>query len=89
MRNHPIEAAPWELEAARRREVIQSDFGAPRAQHRIDRDETLRPGAVASHIRRLAGWVAALARADGPGPVARIDHESGCQPGVHAVRPGS
>ena len=30
MRNQPIEATAWEVEAARRREVVEADFGAPK-----------------------------------------------------------
>ncbi len=89
MRNQPIEAAPWELEAARRREVIESDFGAPHAQHRADREHRSAAAAAVRPIRRLATWVAAFGRTDQPAPVTRIDHNAGCQPGVQAIRPGS
>jgi len=30
MRHQPFAATPWEVEAARRREVVEADFGAPR-----------------------------------------------------------
>ena len=86
MRNQPIEATSWESEAARRREVIEADFGAPHAQHRID--HVTRPEA-AGPLRRIATWVAAFARADGQAAAGRVDRDAACQPGIHAVIPGS
>jgi hypothetical protein len=86
MRNQPIEATPWESEAARRREVIEADFGSPHAHHRIDhvtRSQAIGP------LRRIATWVATFARTNGQAAAGRVDLDAACQPGIHAVRPGS
>ena len=87
MRHQPIEAAPWELEAARRREVIESDFGAPHAAYRMDHER--RSSATAGTIRRLASWAAALAQGNGPAPAPRTDHAAACQQGARAIGPSS
>jgi hypothetical protein len=87
MRNHPIEATSWESEAARRREVIESDFGAPHAHHQPDRGP--RSEIEGGQLRRLATWFTTVVRRDGQVANGRVDHDPGCQPGMHAVRPGS
>lgn len=91
MRNQPIAATPWEVEATRRREVIAADFGArrqplaetPRSEHRM------------GPVRRLVSWISALTQTDSGPSTTRVsstnhgDRTAGCRPGVQAVEPGS
>jgi hypothetical protein len=79
MRDHPIEPDAWEAEAARRREVVREDFGASR-----------RPtGTRTSVLGALAGWIAALTRADSLAETSRVDRQAACEPGFRATNPGS
>ena len=86
MRKQPIEATAWEVEAARRREVIEADFGVAQ-EPRADRGSRSERGT--DPIRRLASWIAALARADGGTAANRVDHGPGCRPRVGVIEPGS
>ena len=86
MRNQPIEATPWEVEAARRREVIAADFGATPESVADRRTRSVR---WVGPVRRLAATVGALATAGSRVPVGRVDRSAGCQPGIGAVEPGS
>ena len=79
MRDHPIETAAWEAEAARRREVIQADFGTSRHP----------AGAQTNILGRLASWVAALTRSDGQAETSGDDRQPACEPGFRATNPGS
>jgi hypothetical protein len=84
MRNGPIDATAWALEAARRREVVEGDFGGSRAT-RADASSRR----AANTVRRVAGWFAAVTRPDQVVPTARADRTPGCQPGVTAIKTGS
>lgn len=86
MRNQPIEATPWEMEAARRREVIASDFGASPKWSADPRARSIRR---IGPVRRLAAVIRALARAGSGAPAGRVDRSAGRQPGVGAIEPGS
>jgi hypothetical protein len=86
MRTQPIEATPWEMEAARRREVIASDFGASREPSADPRARSIRR---IGHVRRLAAMIRTLARAGSGTPASRVDRSAGCQPRVGAIEPGS
>lgn len=91
MRNQPIAATPWEVEASRRREVIAADFGAGRQplteRSRSDRRVGLVP--------RLVSRISALTQTDIDPSTSRVsstnhgDRTAGCRPGVQAVEPGS
>ena len=84
MRNGPMDATAWELEAARRREVVEGDFSGSRGT----RDDAS-PRSAANPGRRIAGWFAAITRQDQAEPAARVDRTHGCQPGVSAIKTGS
>jgi hypothetical protein len=84
MRNGPIDATAWELEAARRREVVEGDFGGSRGTRA---GASLRSDA--NPVRRIAGWFAAITRPNQVEPAARADRTPGCQPGVTAIKTGS
>lgn len=84
MRNGPIDATAWEFEAARRREVVEGDFGGSRGMRA---DST--PRSAANPVRRIAGRFAAITRRDQVEPTARVDRTPGCQPGVTAIEPGA
>jgi hypothetical protein len=85
MRNGPIDATAWELEAARRREVVEGDFGG---SHRTRADEAS-PRRAANPVRRIAGWFAAITRPDQVDSTAPVERTPGCQPGVTAIKTGS
>ena len=85
MQNGPIDATAWELEAARRRELVEAEFGATR-ELRHDSE----PGQRDAHpIRSFASWVAATLRRDQGTPAAGADRTPTCQPGVTAIKTGS
>jgi hypothetical protein len=86
MRHQPIEATAWEIEAARRREVIEADFAAA---HERREDRESRDGARTGRVGRIAGWIAAVRRVDNSPSSHLVDRASGCQPGVRATEPGS
>jgi len=86
MRYQPIEATPWEVEAARRREVIAADFGAPPEPVTEPR---ARSGRRFGPFRRLAAMIGVLAPAGSGAPVGRVDRSVSCQPGIGAIEPGS
>jgi hypothetical protein len=86
MRNGPIDATAWELEAARRREVVEADFVSAHGPHEARRP---RPEVGAAPLRRLAGWVAALDLGNTSSSGDRVDRASGCQQSVGAIEPGS
>jgi hypothetical protein len=86
MRNGPIDVTAWELEAARRREVIKADFVVTHEPLEARRP---RPGRGPAPLRRLAGWVAALAQGNTSPSGNRVDRASGCQQSVGAIEPGS
>ena len=79
MRNQPTD--PWEVEAARRREVIESDFGTP---HQLT--DGVQTTALAGPI---ASWIAGLTtslQVRSTEPVECLPHG---QPGLGAPKPGS
>ena len=83
MRNQPIE--PWEVEAARRRELVKADFGGRHAK-RPDNASQM----VATDDRgRLFRLVSALRPAPGPTASRRIERSSACHPRAGAIEPGS
>jgi len=86
MRNQPIDATAWEVEAARRREVIETDFGAAR-ESRSDRVSRSRNGMGAA--RRFATWITGLTQAGGGKSTNGVERAPGCQAGVGAIEPGS
>jgi hypothetical protein len=86
MRNQPTHATPWEVEAARRREVIETDFGAAR-EARSDRVSRSRKGMGTA--RRFATWITGLTPTGGGKSTNRVERAPGCQPGVGAIEPGS
>ena len=82
MRNQPIES--WELEAARRREIVEADFGGRHATRPDDWSRT-----VADRDRgRLFRWMSALTPPRSQDP-ARIEGSAACHPRVGAIEPGS
>ena len=81
MRNQPIES--WELEAARRREIVEADFGGRRAT-RPDESRTV----ADSDRGRLFRWMSALTPPRSQDP-ARIEGSAACHPRVGAIEPGS
>jgi hypothetical protein len=86
VRDQPFDTTFWELEAARRREVIESHFGIAyelRASRGSRSEGTLDP------VRRLVGWIAALARGGGAASTNRVDRVPGCQHGLGAIERGS
>jgi hypothetical protein len=85
MRHGRIDATAWELEAARRREVVEADFGGSRGTRADDAS----PVSAANRVRRVAGWFGAVIRPDQVASTARVDRTTGCQPGVSAVKTGS
>ena len=85
MRNKPIEVSPWEVEAARRREVIEADFGAPH--------QSLPEVTNGVHTTVLAGPLAALIagitrsmRVSQPEGAECLPHR---QPGLGTSKPGA
>jgi hypothetical protein len=83
MRNQPTHA--WEVEAARRREVIESDFGA----HHRTKPEVTGSVQTSSLAGPLASWIAGLTRSlqvRSTEPVECVPHG---QPGLGAPKPGT
>ena len=85
MRNQPRDA--WEVEAARRREVIESDFGAPhRSQPRPEEMDGVESMMLAGP---LATWIAGITRtlqARSSEPVECLPHAA---PGVGVPKAGT
>jgi hypothetical protein len=85
MRNQPRDA--WEMEAARRREVIESDFGAPhRSQPMPEETDGVETVVVPGP---LATWIAGITRtfqARSSDPVECLPH---AQPGVRVPKAGT
>jgi hypothetical protein len=76
----------WELDAARRREVVATDFGAER---RFDGD---RAPDSRDHERggiRVPSWLATIGRVVGGSSREAAPTHPDCQPRVRAIRPGS
>lgn len=86
MRDQPIAPTPWEMEAARRREVIAADFGA-----RTERPAEPRARSVGriGPIRRVTALISAIARTGDRASASHVDRSAACQPGIGAVEPGS
>ena len=82
MRNQPIES--WEIEAARRREVIESDFGG----RHVTRPDDGSPMVADGDRGRLSRWISALTPTRGE-RAEPIEGSSACHPRVGAIEPGS
>jgi hypothetical protein len=88
MRNKLSDGTPWAVEAARRREVIESDYGAPR---RAVPDVTDTPDGEHSTalVASLGSWLAGMTRTLRVGssePVECLPHG---QPGIGAPKAGT
>ena len=83
MRHQPIDA--WEVEAARRREVIESDFGATSRSRRA----TSQPDTAESTARRLVSWIAAFGGGHPMPSGHRAEPAATCQHGLGATTPGT
>jgi hypothetical protein len=82
MRYQPTD--PWEVEAARRREVIESDFGAPhRSPPQSDGEQA--PARAMPLAALMAGITRAL-QVRSTEPVECLPHG---QPGLGAPKPGT
>ena len=81
MRNQPIES--WEIEAARRREVIESDFGS---RHATPPDGS--PTVADGDRGWVSRWISALTPTRGE-RAKPIEGSSACHPRVGAIEPGS
>ena len=79
----PFAATSWELEAARRREVVASDFGAASEHHES--------GVANGHTAkvRVPIWVSRLASAVADSPVDQREDAARRHEAVGVVRPGS
>ena len=77
----------WEVEAARRQEVVASDFRADRESRAHGRSQGDTGLGIMS---RVAGWRSALARPVNHPQTDRPDHTAPCPPGaVRAIKPGA
>ena len=77
---------PWEIEAARHREVVASDFGTGRISRSPD---TSRRHDGAGIVARFAGWVSAAGRSTNGTSTGHEIHAAPCSQGpVRAMKPG-
>jgi hypothetical protein len=81
---HQYDATPWEVEAARRREVVRADF------EDSSRARRTRFGVRAGDgiVDRLAAWFTAAARDLTGSAGQEADDTNACRPGVGAMKPG-
>jgi hypothetical protein len=83
---HQYDATPWEVEAARRREVVRADFeDSSRARRRRF---GVRAGVSNGIVDRLAGWFTAAARNLTGTAGHEVDDANACRPVVGAMKPG-
>jgi hypothetical protein len=82
MRNPPIES--WEIEAARRREVVKADFGGRHASRPDDGSQMVAYG----DRGRVSRWISALTltRVE---PAKPLEGSAISHPHVGAIEPGS
>ena len=85
MRNKPIEVSPWEVEAARRREVVEADFGAPHTSQREGTDGVRTTALVGP----IVSWIASLTRTLRLGSTEQAECLSHGQAGLGASKPGA
>ena len=83
MRTQPTD--PWEVEAARRREVIESDFGAP---HRplLEVADGVQTTDVPGPLAGLIAGITRTLQVRSTEPVECLPH---AQPGMGATKPGT
>lgn len=85
MRNQPTDA--WEVEAARRREVIESDFGAPhRSQLAHEEKDDVQTTVLAGPF---ANWIAGFTRPLQTRSIEPVECLPHGQPGMGAAKPGT
>ncbi len=85
MRNQPIETDAWEMEARRRREVIEADFGV---MHEVPADGAA-TNTAADSVRRFATWIAGFGQSDPGVSSERVEHAAPCRSGLSTSKSGT
>jgi hypothetical protein len=85
MGNRSTDVTAWEVEAARRREVVAADFAGA---HQSPNDAASEPEPGDVRTGRLRRWIAALVPASADPSIGRVKHSTACHR-VGAVEPGS
>jgi hypothetical protein len=86
MGQHRLAVTAWEVEAARRREVVKADF---RDSARARRARLgLRGGAPLGIVDRVASWVATAARRSRDEAADQVERTDPCRPAAGALKPG-
>jgi hypothetical protein len=85
MGQHQYDATAWEVEAARRREVVRADVAATR----VDRPMVgVAAGRTNGMVTRFLDRFAVVARALTSTPTEQVDDGAHCRPTMEALKPG-
>lgn len=85
MGQHQYDATAWEVEAARRREVVRADV----ADARVDRPMVgVAAGRTNGIVARFVDRFAAVARGLASTPTEQVDDGAPCRPTMDAFKPG-
>lgn len=86
MRASSTDVTAWEIEAARRREVVETDFAAGHTSRNGHGSELETHDVRTGRVRRLLSAFAPAPVAAAP---ARTERASACNPGIGAIEPGA
>lgn len=86
MRNKPIDVSPWEVEAARRREVIEADFGAPHHWPLSEVADNVQTTVLVGPLASLIAGISRTLQVGSTEPAECLPHG---QPGIGAPKPGT